>query len=97
MKRKPLDNCDSCPFTAEEVADMYLRANLTVALEEYFLEQQVSHAQISHLLGIALLWVKDLMDGKAEKFSSEELLDFCSKVGLQIDPFEDLSPASLIM
>ena len=72
MKRKPLDNCDSCPFTAEEVADMYLRANLTVALEEYFLEQQVSHAQISHLLGIALPWVKDLMDGKAEKFIGNE-------------------------
>src|SRR3954468_6286905 len=97
MKRKPLDNCDSCPFTADEVADMYLRANLTVTLEEYFLEHNVPRAQISQLLGIALPWVNDLMEGKAEKFSSEELLDFCSKVGLEIDPFEDLAPASLIM
>ena len=90
MKEKQLDEVEVSPFTAEEFADMYLRADLTVTIGDYFREQDIPYAQISKLLEIAQPWVNDLMDGKAEKFSSEELLEFCSRAGIHFDPFSDL-------
>jgi predicted XRE-type DNA-binding protein len=95
MKRKPLDEVDIgdfdlSPFTADEVADMYLRADLTVTLGDHFRELKLPYDQIGKLLDIAQQWVIDLMDGKAEKFSSEELLEFCSRAGITFDPFTEL-------
>ena len=95
MKRKPSDEVDISdfdlsPFTTEEVSDMYLRADLTVTLGDYFREQKLPYDQIGTLLDIAHQWVVDLMDGKAEKFSSAELLEFCSRIGISFDPFAEL-------
>ncbi|MBS0418736.1 MAG: hypothetical protein JSR66_13565 [Proteobacteria bacterium] len=90
MKRKLLHNVETCPFTAEEVADMYLRADLAVTLEEYFTELNLPDEEIGRLLDLTPNWVRDLMEGKAEKFSAEDLLVFCSKVGIIVEPMEPI-------
>jgi predicted XRE-type DNA-binding protein len=90
MKRKLLENVETSPFTAEEVAEMYLRADLAVTLEEYFTELDVPDEEIGRLLNLTPRWVRDLMEGKAEKFSKEDLLVFCSKVGIVVEPMEPI-------
>lgn len=90
MKRKLLENVETSPFTAEEVAEMYLRADLAVTLEEYFTELNVPDEEIGRLLNLKPRWVRNLMEGKAEKFSAEDLLVFCSKVGIMVEPPEPI-------
>jgi len=90
MKRKLLENVETCPFTAEELADMYLRADLAVTLEEYFTELNLRDEEIGRLLDLTPNWVRDLMENRAEKFSKEDLLVFCSKVGIIVEPMEQI-------
>ncbi|MCB5163185.1 helix-turn-helix domain-containing protein [Marinomonas algarum] len=77
---------DAISDDSAEAVDLEFRADMMLALRNYFDAQKWSTADIMAALEIPQPRVSELMGGKVSKFSSDKLIRFLAKVGYQIKP-----------
>lgn len=69
-----------------EAADLRFRADMMLALRNYFQDRGWNQAQIGAKLGVKQPRVSELMNGKIHLFSSDKLLGFLAKLGFHFAP-----------
>lgn len=69
-----------------EAADLRFRADMMLALREYFQARGWDQTQIGAKLGVKQPRVSELMNGKIHLFSSDKLVGFLAKLGFHLAP-----------
>lgn len=70
-------------FPAEKAAEMEMRAQLLIGLEQWLEKSGMTQAAAAKVLGIAQARVSDLKRGKIERFSMDLLVRLASRAGLK--------------
>lgn len=70
-----------------ERADLRFRADMMLMLRELFEAKGWKQADIGAALGIKQPHVSDLTNGHIDKFSSDKLIGFLSKLDIRFKPF----------
>lgn len=73
---------DAIEDTPEEAETMKLRSRLMIALKDHIVRSGLSSAAAAKLLGVAQNRVLDLMLGKINLFSSDELGEMQATLGV---------------
>ena len=76
---------DAIEDSSEEAANMKVRAELMITLEERVKRLNGTQADKAEKLGITQPRLNDLLKGRIDKFSLDALVNIASKAGLQID------------
>lgn len=85
MERQSFDNVwDALEETPAASANMTLRANLLIAIEQEVLSWKLTQAQAARRLAISQPRLNDLLQGKIAKFSLDALVDLASRAGLSV-------------
>jgi predicted XRE-type DNA-binding protein len=74
---------DAIADTPEEAASLQFRADLMLVFRDYF--NGGSEADIGERLGIPHSRVRELMSGKVDTFSSDKLIGFLARAGIQLE------------
>jgi predicted XRE-type DNA-binding protein len=85
MKQKTLKSVwDALEDSAESAANMRMRADLMLAVQDYVDKSEATQAQAAKQLGITQLRLNDLWRGRIDKFSVDALVIMLAKVGKQV-------------
>ncbi len=76
---------DAIEDTPAETAHMKLRSVLMMALKEHIARTGLSQVQAASLFGVTQLRISDLVSGKIDLFSLDNLIDMVSTAGLHIE------------
>ncbi|HEY1772647.1 MAG TPA: XRE family transcriptional regulator [Gammaproteobacteria bacterium] len=76
---------DAIEDSGEEAANMKVRAELMITLQERVKHQHGTQAEKAEKLGLNQPRLNDLLKGRIDKFSLDALVNIASKAGLQID------------
>lgn len=69
-----------------EAADLQFRADLMLVIRDIVEARKLKPVGIAEALGIKQPRVSELMNGKVDKFSSDKLIGFLSKLGFRFKP-----------
>lgn len=69
----------------EEAANMKVRAELMITLQERVKRQAGSQAEKAEKLGLSQPRLNDLLRGRLTKFSLDALVNIASRAGLKVD------------
>ena len=85
MERQVFDNVwDALEDTPEEAANMTMRSNLLIAIEQKVRSWKVTQAAAARRLGLTQPRLNDLLKGKIDKFSLDALIGLAIKAGLTL-------------
>ncbi|MCA7922816.1 XRE family transcriptional regulator [Burkholderia cenocepacia] len=76
---------DAIESEPAEAANMKLRSELMIALEQRIARLELSQAEAAKQLGVTQPRVSDLMRGKINLFGLDALVNMASAVGLRVD------------
>ncbi|HET6628395.1 MAG TPA: XRE family transcriptional regulator [Woeseiaceae bacterium] len=76
---------DAIEDTSEAAANMKLRAELMIALQDRVGRQPGTQSQKAEKLGITQPRLNDLLRGQISKFSLDALVNLASRAGLRVD------------
>ncbi|HEY1772941.1 MAG TPA: XRE family transcriptional regulator [Gammaproteobacteria bacterium] len=76
---------DAIEDSSEEAANMKVRAELMITLQERVKHQHGTQAEKAEKLGLNQPRLNDLLKGRINKFSLDALVNIASKAGLQVD------------
>ncbi len=71
--------------TPAEAANMKVRAELLIAIQERVRKQKGTQAEKAERLGVTQPRLNDLLRGRIDKFSVDSLVNIADRAGLQID------------
>ena len=71
-------------FPPHEAAVMLLRAQLAEALRVWMEQSELTQAQVAKHLGIAQPRVSEIVRGKVELLSLDNLVGLCAKAGIPV-------------
>ena len=70
-------------FPAEKAAEMEIRAQLLMGLEQWLGKSRMTQAAAAKVLGVAQARVSDLKRGKIDRFSMDLLVRVAARAGLK--------------
>jgi predicted XRE-type DNA-binding protein len=70
-------------FPAEKAAEMEIRAQLLIGLEQWLEKSGMTQAAAAKLLGVTQARVSDLKRGKIDRFSMDLLVRLAARAGLK--------------
>ena len=70
-------------FPPEKAAEKEMRAQLLIALEQWFEKSRMTQAEAAKVLGVTQARVSDLKRGKIERFSIDLLVRMAARAGLK--------------
>ena len=70
-------------FPAEKAAEMEIRAQLVIGLEQWLEKSGMTQAAAAKVLGVTQARVSDLKRGKIERFSMDLLVRLAARAGLK--------------
>jgi predicted XRE-type DNA-binding protein len=70
-------------FPAEKAAEMEIRAQLLIGLEQWLEKSDMTQAEAANVLGVTQARVSDLKRGKIDRFSIDLLVRLASRAGLK--------------
>jgi predicted XRE-type DNA-binding protein len=76
---------DALEGSREEAANMKVRAELMINLQERVKRQAGSQADKAEKLGLSQPRLNDLLRGRINKFSLDALVNIASRAGLRVD------------
>jgi predicted XRE-type DNA-binding protein len=76
---------DAIEGSPEEAANMKVRAELMIALQERVKRQAGTQTEKAKKLGINQPRLNDLLRGRIEKFSLDALVNIATRAGLRVD------------
>lgn len=76
---------DAIESSSEEAANMKVRAELMIALQERVKRQHGTQAEKAEKLGINQPRFNDLLKGRIDKFSLDALVNIASRAGLKVN------------
>lgn len=86
MSGKKFDSVwDAIEDTSDAAANMKLRAELMIALQDRVARQSGTQSQKAEKLGITQPRLNDLLRGQIGKFSLDALVNLASRAGLRVD------------
>lgn len=77
---------DAIAATPDEAADLRFRSDLMLMLRDKFESEGLDQKQIAALLSEPQPRVSELMTGKLSKFSSDKLIRYAQKAGVEFKP-----------
>lgn len=84
-------------FDAPEAGNLRVRAYLMAKLTKWVRENAYKQSEAAEELGITQSRVSDLMTGKIQKFTVDNLLSMLSMIGFDFEPVESETQSLLIM
>lgn len=84
-------------FDAPEAANLRVRAFLMNKLSEWIKVRSYKQKEAAEILGVTQSRVSDLMTGKIQKFTVDNLLTMLSTVGYDFEPVETKAKSSLVI
>lgn len=78
------DVWDALEDTPEAAADMRLRSELMIRVQEEVIGWGLTQSAAAGRLGITQPWLNDLLRGRVGKFSLGALVDLAARAGLQV-------------
>jgi len=85
VERQVFENVwDALEDTPEEAANMTMRSNLLIAIEQKVRSWKVTQAEAARRLGLTQPRLNDLLKGKIDKFSLDALISLAIKAGLAL-------------
>jgi predicted XRE-type DNA-binding protein len=75
---------DALSDTPEESAKMTMRSNLLIALEQKVKSWEVTQTEAARRLGVTQPRLNELLRGKIDKFSLDELLNLAIHAGISV-------------
>jgi predicted XRE-type DNA-binding protein len=75
---------DALEDSTESAANMRMRADLMIAVQDYVDKSEATQAQAAKQLGISQPRLNDLLRGRIDKFSVDALVIMLAKVGKQV-------------
>lgn len=86
MSAKRYDSVwDALEESGEAAANMKMRAELMVALQERMRKRDGTQVEKATMLGITQPRLNDLLRGRIDKFSLDALVNLVSRAGLRVD------------
>lgn len=76
---------DALENTPEDAANMKVRAELLIALQERVHKQKGTQANKAETLGLTQPRLNDLLRGRIDKFSLDALVNIADRAGLQVN------------
>jgi predicted XRE-type DNA-binding protein len=70
-------------FPAEKAAEMEMRAQLLIGLEQWLEKSGMTQAEAANVLGVTQARVSDLKRGKINRFSMDLLVRLAARAGLR--------------
>ncbi len=70
-------------FPAERAAEMEMRAQLLIGLEQWLDKNRMKQAEAAKVLGVTQARVSDLKRGKINRFSMDLLIRLAARAGLK--------------
>jgi predicted XRE-type DNA-binding protein len=70
-------------FPAEKAAEMEMRAQLLMGLEQWLEKSRMTQAEAAKVLGVTQARVSDLKRGKIDRFSMDLLVRLAARAGLK--------------
>jgi len=70
-------------FPPEKAAEMEMRAQLLIALEQWLEKSRMTQAEAAKVLGVTKARVSDLKRGKIDRFSMDLLVRLAARAGLK--------------
>jgi predicted XRE-type DNA-binding protein len=70
-------------FPPEKAAEMEMRAQLSMGLEQWLEKSRMTQAEAAKVLGITQARVSDLKRGKIDRFSMDLLVRLAARAGLR--------------
>lgn len=71
-------------FSAEEAANLRIRADLMVRLHKLIEARRLTQAEAADLFGVSQPRVSDLLRGKIDLFSIDTLVNMLARAGVQV-------------
>lgn len=85
MERQSFDNVwDALEDTPAEAANMSMRSNLLIAIEQQVRRWDVTQSEAAQRLGITQPRLNDLLKGKIANFSLDALINLAAQAGLSV-------------
>jgi predicted XRE-type DNA-binding protein len=85
LERQVFENVwDALEDTPEEAANMTMRSNLLIAIEQKVRSWKLTQAEAAGRLGLTQPRLNDLLRGKIDKFSLDALISLAIKAGLSV-------------
>jgi len=85
MERQRFDNVwDALEDTPTAAANMTMRSNLLVAIEQRVRSWNVTQTESARRLGLTQPRLNDLLHGKIDKFSLDTLINLAFQAGLAV-------------
>lgn len=85
MERESFDNVwNALEDTAAEAANMSLRSNLLIAIDQRVRGWKVTQAEAARRLGITQPRLNDLLRGRIANFSLDALINLATQSGLTV-------------
>ncbi len=75
---------DAIEDTAESAANMRMRAQLMIEVEQYAKKSGLSQTAVAKRLGVTQPRLNDLLRGKIDKFSLDALVNMLNAVGRHV-------------
>jgi len=76
---------DALENTPEEAANMKVRAELLIAIQEQVRNQKGTQSEKAERLAVTQPRLNDLLRGRIDKFSLDSLVNIADRAGLRID------------
>jgi len=70
-------------FPPEKAAEMEMRAQLLIGLEQWLERSRITQAEAAKVLGVTQARVSDLKRGKIDRFSMDLLVRLAARAGLK--------------
>jgi predicted XRE-type DNA-binding protein len=77
---------DAVTSDQNEAADLEFRADMMIAMRQYFEDRGWNQVQIAARLGISQPRVSELVNGRIHTLSSDKLIGYLAKIGFRIKP-----------
>jgi predicted XRE-type DNA-binding protein len=97
IKKSSGDLFEDLGLSAPEAGNLRVRAWLMAKISRWINENGYKQKQAAEVLGITQSRVSDLMTGKIQKFTVDNLLTMMSVIGYEIEPVESGTASSLVL
>ena len=97
IKKSSGDVFKDLGFATSEAANLRVRAFLMSKLTEWIKDNEFKQKDAAEILGVTQSRVSDIMTGKIQKFTVDNLLNMLSTAGFDFVPVETKAKTSLIM
>ncbi|RWN23699.1 MAG: XRE family transcriptional regulator [Mesorhizobium sp.] len=85
MERQSFENVwDALEDTPAEAANMAMRSNLLIAIEQRVRSWKITQAEAAERLGITQPRLSDLLRGRVANFSLDTLINLAARAGLAV-------------